>query len=389
MQTRSPARSIIPNKKRMLASLLSWAGALEIARAGGRNRLIVFNFHRIAPGPQGTWSTPFDAGTYGPDAESFRKELQAMKRFADPVSEAELVAFAEGRAKLPRHGFMVTFDDGYRDNYELALPILKELGIPAIFFIPTEAIDERKLGWWDQIHYLVKKSTRSEIQLGGRRLELGPCRLAAAEACVQEMSSRPASGHESTEAFLRELSLACGVELPGPELCSAELMTWEQVLDAQRQGITIGAHTHTHRVLSTLSLDDQREELRSSKRMLEAKLGTPVRSLAYPVGGYEHFNPETKTLAQEEGFDLAFSFNTGINCVVPPSLFDRFDVRRLSGLGEPVLYAGVMSWPELFAAKPALAGPVPRAQAAPGLTAGRIQTLPSASLELKGVSHGS
>lgn len=110
--------------------------------------------------------------------------------------------------------------------------------------------------------------------------------------------------------------------------------------------MTIGSHTHTHRVLSTLSSAEQLEEFRLSKEILERELGRPVRSVAYPVGGHHDFHLETGTLARMCGYVLGFSFQTGANRVDD---VDPFGVRRISAQDSIPLLCASVTLPSIFA----------------------------------------
>ena len=308
------------------------------------DRLAIFNYHRIAtaPGQQ----TAFDDNLYGPDAATFRDELITMKTIADPVSENDLISFFNNGTPLPKRGFMITFDDGYRDNFDLALPILRELNIPAIFFVPTEAIEKRKLGWWDQIHWFFKQTKKSQIVVGGETFKVVRPINDLAETFSEKMKALDA---DETKTLIMELSEACEVAPPSKEVSDAELMSWEQIIEADRLGIAIGGHSHTHRVLSCLDIETQKMELKISKQILEAKLGKPIRSVAYPVGGYEHFHRETMCLARECGYDLGFSFLTGVNQM---KSLEPFNIKRMGHQNDPAIYAGVINFPWIFEDKP-------------------------------------
>jgi peptidoglycan/xylan/chitin deacetylase (PgdA/CDA1 family) len=326
-------------KREALARALAASRLFALTKALSGSRLTIFNYHRIARGDPA--KEPFDNGVFGPDEEGFRRELLEMKKLADPVSEAELIAALDGGPKLPRSAFMVTFDDGYRDCHERALPILTETRVPAVFFISTGLTEERKLGWWDHIAWYMKRSKGDE---------------AAATPLLRKMALAPAS---ETATLLEELSRATGVAPPPREACDRELMTWEHIRDARAKGVTIGSHAHSHRVLATLDLKTQKDELIRSKKILEEKIGAPVRSLAYPVGGYEHFNVETKAIAREAGYEVAYSFLTGTNLA---GAVDRYDVRRMCPQASLALVAGVFCLPALFATPLcALPAPVPYA----------------------------
>jgi peptidoglycan/xylan/chitin deacetylase (PgdA/CDA1 family) len=123
-------------------------------------------------------------------------------------------------------------------------------------------------------------------------------------------------------------------------------MTWEQILESARQGVTIGSHTHTHRVLSTLSLSEQFEEFRLSKEILERKLGRPIRSIAYPVGGETDCHRETAGLAEKCGYELGFSFQTGANRL---ERLNPFRIGRIAPESSIPLTCAAVTLPSIFA----------------------------------------
>jgi peptidoglycan/xylan/chitin deacetylase (PgdA/CDA1 family) len=149
-----------------------------------------------------------------------------------------------------------------------------------------------------------------------------------------------------TTGLVDELSNACGVAPPPPSLRDQQLMTWDQIREASRGGVAIGSHTHTHRVLANLSEEEQRWELSQSKAALESKLGLPLRTLAYPVGGYQNFTAVTMRLARDCGYQGAFSFHTGINL---PGDGNPYNLRRISPHGAfDAMFACGAALPQMF-----------------------------------------
>jgi peptidoglycan/xylan/chitin deacetylase (PgdA/CDA1 family) len=146
--------------------------------------------------------------------------------------------------------------------------------------------------------------------------------------------------------LLAELSVATQVNLPELSLSSDEMMNWEQIREALASGMSIGSHTHTHRVLSTLSLSEQSEELSLSKSILEQKLNTVVQSIAYPVGGHRDCSSDTGRIAEESGYLLGFSFQTGFN---DSNQICPFEVGRVSAEMSVPLTAGAVTFPNVFA----------------------------------------
>lgn len=333
--------SQIRGKRIALAQLLARSHAFSLAKLLPTENLVVFNFHRIrsdAPDANGEGHV-FSRRLFGPTQESFRSSLKTMLAHADPVSESDLIEFIERGRRLPKHGFMVTMDDGYRDNYELAFPVLKELRIPAILFIPTQIIEERLAFWWDHLHWCIANTKRKTIQFRGQTRQVAP---ELADELVDLVKNDQCT---DGARLVAEVAEACDVTLASREQSDKLTMSWDQIREIHRSGIGIGSHAHTHRILSKLSIEEQREELTVSKRLLESKLGAPTRSIAYPVGSYADFNIETKQLARECGFKLGFSFLTGSN---NPSRLDPMDVRRLDEQIHPDLYQGTFAMPWLF-----------------------------------------
>ena len=276
----------------MLAKAMQTTGIFSLTQLLSRNQLTIFNFHRIRDDND---PVIFDDSLFGPNIQTVTKHMKWLKSNADPVSEEDLLNHFRKGSKLPSRGFMITFDDGYLDNYTLGLPLFKELNIPAIYFVPTKVIQERGIGWWDMIYYMLKKTEHKEIYFRGERFEVPKPVMPLAEIFNGKMKLLTSN---ENHALIDELSHATGVSIPSQELCSREMMTWDQIREVDKTCVKIGSHTHSHRVLATLDLETQRHELNHSKQILEKELGRKVTSFSYPVGGYEQFNTETKQFAR-------------------------------------------------------------------------------------------
>ncbi len=344
------------SKKATLAKVLNATGL--ISALGSRRlerQLLVFAFHRVASDVG--YVSRFDHTMYSTYASEFEAHLKKLLKIASPISEDQLIASinSNGNIQLPKRAFMITFDDGYKDNYEIAMPILKKLGIPGVFFLPTKAIEDRTLGWWDLIYWCLKSTNKKSITVRGQVYNLLSDVTAVAESFTSMIKNRP---FQETQTLVSEIQDACEVDLPTLEDQSAELMTWDNAKSCLDNGISIGSHTNTHRVLSQLTVAEQKEELITSKKILEEKLGSKINSIAYPVGGYEHFTQSTKSLAESAGYKVAYSFLTGINHA---SKVDSFDVKRIDHYLDEYSYEGAFALPTLFAGRTCKANsPVPQ-----------------------------
>lgn len=279
---------------------------------------IALSYHRIQA--QGTCSVLADS-LFGPDEMEFERQMAWLATHMRPVSERELLQHLEHKEPLPKRAVLVTFDDGYREQFSLAAPILKKYSVPAVFFISTLAVNERSVGWWDEIAWMVKHTKRRTLKLLGREYDLA---LPNRQSAIGELIARTkAFAPGEQRVLLRELERECDIGGVPAGIADRTLMTWEQVRAARDFGISIGSHTVSHRMLSRLSSEAQRMELVESKAELERQTGQEVLSLAYPFGGAGHFTTETMLLAKRAGYRLAFTLLPPLRRVLDPFAMSR------------------------------------------------------------------
>jgi peptidoglycan/xylan/chitin deacetylase (PgdA/CDA1 family) len=307
-------------------------------------RLVIYNYHRLRPDCTRELSR-FDEDVFGPSAAIFKMQIRWLKANTRILSEEELQNLIEMK-EFPRQiCSMITFDDGYIDNYTLAYPILKEEDVPAIFFIPTKAIIDRQLGWWDILSYILKVSPFETIEFDDQIFHIKTHYSQAKYYFLQKFKLEP---FDQTKQLLEKLSSLCQVKMPETGLQDSELMTWEQISEVSKKNITIGSHTHNHHVLSTLDKEIQLKEVKSSKDLIEKKIGNKVNSISYPVGGYQHFSAESQRIVKGCGYRLAFSFNTGINSWTS---INCYDIKRIAPPEGKGLFAATTIFPNIFAWK--------------------------------------
>lgn len=328
-------------KKELLSKVMYRAKLLRLLREVRRDILVIFGYHRIIPDEPG-FSSPFADDVFGPTVSEFERAIVWFKENVRLLSEPELIELVETRRSPGCLSVLITFDDGYADNYTLAYPILRRHGVPATYFIPSNMIEQRQMGWWDLTAYLLKRTAKTALAWEGEHFRLPEERARAIGFFHKKMQLEK---HEQTKDLIGRLAALLDVELPQKEIRDRELMTWDQLREVSRNGITIGSHTHTHRVLATLDVEAQREEIASSKAMLEERIGTPVRSIAYPVGGYRHFTEETRRIAEACGYAIGYSFCTGVNRW---GAISAFDVKRIGPPSSLPLLAGTTVLPEVF-----------------------------------------
>lgn len=291
--------------------------------------ITVLTYHRAAP-PEA--AAVFDDGVVDVTPEAFDRQVAFLVKWFDIIGVEDLLEFRRG-GPLPKNPLLITFDDGYLDNHDVALPILKKHGTKAVFFMATHYLSERRLFWWDKINWLMKRCTKDAIELtfpAPERLVLGPTARERKSAITRAL--RIVKDHHGLDLprFLDALADACGVSLSREDetkLADSILMTWDHVKALRAAGMDVQSHTSTHRVLQTLRDDQLAEELGGSREVLEGVLGEKVRAISYPVGKPLRYTPGIRNAVRKAGYELGFSNGTGVNHRWD---FDPLDAKRIS-----------------------------------------------------------
>ncbi len=307
-----------------VASLVRNTGILRVleflARTPG---LLILTYHRIGD----TAGNPFDDATFSATAEAFRAQVAHVKRwFLVPPAHEILESLARGSFNDPTA--LVTFDDGYRDNYEVAFPALLDLGVTACFFVITALIDAPRLPWWDRVAYSVKSTSVELLRLEyPERLDFDLRKTSRAVVTWRILRACKDARPFDELFFFDELAAQTGVGVDTERLGRRLFMSWDDVREMAQAGMAIGSHTATHAVLASLSEAAQGRELRSSRHRIGEVVGSRPDMLAYPVGGPEAFTDATKRLAREVGYRAAFRNGGGLN---RPLMIDPFAIRRVA-----------------------------------------------------------
>jgi peptidoglycan/xylan/chitin deacetylase (PgdA/CDA1 family) len=300
-----------------------WGLLYLLERLARRRHLLVLNYHRIAS-PAGHL---LDDGVLSATPEDFAAQVRCLRDLFDlPPVEKVLRTVAAG-CRFSRPTALITFDDGYRDNVLHALPVLRELGVPGLFFVCTGFVNDSPLPLWDRITYVFKQAPADSLVLDypfAYRVSFAATpRWYAAERYFCDLSRCLAA--TDRERFFAHLEERAAVTVPVDALRRDLFATWDELRLLAESGMTVGAHTLTHPPLAQLSEERQRHELVGCKRLLEEHVGRPVLALSYPFGDRDFFDARTMRLARQAGYLAAFSYYGGSNA---PGQ-DPFDVRRV------------------------------------------------------------
>jgi peptidoglycan/xylan/chitin deacetylase (PgdA/CDA1 family) len=284
-------------------------------------------YHRIG-------DLQFDPQLLRVTLQHFDEHLEILCRYANPISLQELSSALQ-KDKIPHHGVVITFDDGYIDNLQYAKPLLEHHDIPATIFVTAGQIGCQNEFWWDELDRLLllpgKLPSMLRLNINGSE-HYWDTREATdyTEEEYQhyqdwhiEQTYDPSPRHRFYRSIYHLLHPLNGTERQG---MIQELRTWanqdsrcrpshrtlgmDEVSQLAEGGlIEIGAHTMTHPVLADLPVSVQRQEIIQSKACLEEILNHPVTSFSYPHGSYAH---KTISLVKEAGFNSACSSDPAV-----------------------------------------------------------------------------
>jgi peptidoglycan/xylan/chitin deacetylase (PgdA/CDA1 family) len=282
--------------------------------------VLALNYHRIGDGGRSL----FDRGLWSADADGFDQQVRWLKAHADLVTPADLPNLL---ARRRSRAVLITFDDGYLDNFEAAFPILKYHRVPATFFVTSGFLDDARLSWWDEIAWMVRVSPNASIHGGtwwpGLLVVDEPDRECAVRHALRVYKALPA---DATSGYLDFLGDATGSGRHPGALDTRTWMSWDMVRQMRAAGMAIGGHTVSHPVLARLSPECQWQEISQCGERYLAELGEPMRWFSYPVGQRDSFNDATRDCLRRAGVSYAFSYYGGRRSFDD---WDDLDIRRL------------------------------------------------------------
>jgi len=276
------------------------------------SQVVIAMYHSVSVRKDG-WC---EAYTLSP--ESFESQIRYFCENFEILSLDQLCENLRQSRTLPKKAVAITFDDGYRDNYVNAFPILRKYGVPATFFLTTGHIGVSKLFWWERVGYLVQHTGAARLNLE----ELGRYALESAfdrrRACLMITEKLKHFPEEKKNDLMEKLADICGVDIPA-DLANQLTLSWEEAEEMSQHGAQFGAHSVTHPILTNLPLNQAKWEMFQSKEDIEKKLRKRVDFFSYPNG---LFNSDLAEMAHRNGF-------VGAVTADPSWITPRTDVYRL------------------------------------------------------------
>jgi peptidoglycan/xylan/chitin deacetylase (PgdA/CDA1 family) len=242
----------------------------------------------------------------------FARQMEYLVSRFFVCSLTEAVERLQARAVLDNM-LVITFDDGYRDNYVHAFPVLRKFSIPATIFLATSSIGSGTPLWHERVFAAFRKTRESVLRGYGKdrrsySLQTLTERLLAQQDVLRFL--RSFDDHERVKWIDRLVAdLKVDERKEMPDL----MLSWDEVREMHQQGIFFGSHTVTHAILSKSSIETVKQEIYESQKIIAQELGVIPTTFAYPNGSPEDFTPEIEKILQDAGYICAVTTVFGAN----------------------------------------------------------------------------
>lgn len=331
-----------------ISHALFYSGILDlIVRVRLRCRTVVLAYHRVLT-PDERARTASQEGMVVED-RTFARQVALLSRRFTVLTLDEFADHLAGRVPFRGPCCLITFDDGWVDNINNALPVLLTYKVPAVMFLPVNFIGSRRLFTREALtHLLVRAIAASRKEPDCRdvlRAHLAPVGLERVldiddedplPAVLTAVGAHRYASGPVFEALVAALSAELGVS--AAELSDLDtFVDWSEVERLAQNGFAFGGHGAEHRVLTQVSPSTARCEVESSKGVLEARLAHPVQAFAYPNGGW---NADVAQSVKAAGYRLAFTIDAGpVSCDDDPFALRRVNIHEGMTRSTPMFMA--------------------------------------------------
>jgi len=292
-------------KQKMIDQIINAANQFGFSDAYGifkgycGSQVVILMYHRVGPNKNEWMLPPISIA-------DFESQMRYLSKTHKILPLNKLAEYLRKGKSFDKKIAVVTFDDGYKDNYKYAFPILKKYNIPATVFLVTGHIGSEDLFWFDKIRYLLWNTKLKNLELKGfGDFSLGSMdnRLRSIFMISEKFKKIP---DEKKNRLIKELVKISNVNIPR-DLGRDLILSWDEVKEMNEGGVDFGAHTVTHPILTRVSPNQAKFEILQSKKDIEKRLDNSVDTFCYPNGTCEDFNTDLIDIIKESGFSCAVS----------------------------------------------------------------------------------
>jgi peptidoglycan/xylan/chitin deacetylase (PgdA/CDA1 family) len=319
--------------KRSIRAAAAWTfHASSIYRWRHRGKVFVLMYHRVLTKSE-VARYPVQPGMYVLDTV-FAEQMSFVRRNFTVLSLQELLdLWQRGEWSAQARYCVITFDDGWLDNYRHAYPVLKQLRMPATIFLPTDYVGRNEWFWPDQMAFLwqaiADRKQRGEATKAVEEV-LSGCLDGDMSCVIPTMADHQRAADEIIERckhlpidrirkLVHTLASALDVTLPLDRV----IVNWDEVREMSREGVSFGSHSCTHRIMTTITSDEVSEELLRSRQVLVDQGINYVPVFCYPNGNSD---ASIEGLVKASGYEAAVSVRMGLEGRGPEN---RYAIRRV------------------------------------------------------------
>jgi peptidoglycan/xylan/chitin deacetylase (PgdA/CDA1 family) len=305
-------RIVSPLLKHVVYRGLSMSGYLRRSAKIGPT---VITYHGILPQEYEAQGVALDGHLI--TAEAFTRQIQLLKREYNVIAPEQFLSWVENKAQLPPRAVLLTCDDGLMNTVTDMLPIIRELNVPFLFFITGESLSETPGMLWYEKLYLRLTAVGPGISLElpwGREIIGKQSQQRIAVQWREYMRKLSAFDANARKVILENMRTQLGIPQEWESEYSRReavrrrfyMMGRNELRQLMAAGVTIGAHSLSHPMLSRMSEELAFDEIRQSRVALQEAIGTEIRALAFPFGDSDSVGPRESLLARRAGFTCAF-----------------------------------------------------------------------------------
>jgi len=305
--------------KKNILSAFDKVGIINLIQKTGHwnsQFLYVLTYHRVEDPTRNNWLSDRDISA---SPEQFESQMKLVSEKYHPVSAEEVLSAVRGGPPLPKDALLVTVDDGYHSFFDTIHPICQRYGISPLLFLATGFVGNGTF-WWDKVYQIVYLSGKNELETLNGRLPI----------------STPEEKEATLDVLLHELKqtrfevLTDWVDKTHSSLVDLteekmkNTVTWEELRELSEAGVTVACHTHTHPIMTQISIEEARQEVRLSQEMIRSELGKALPIFAFPDGKPRAVSSALIDMLNEEGFEMIFLMQDGRAFIRPESEFHTF-----------------------------------------------------------------
>lgn len=277
-------------------------GAFAPFRWANRGNILILMYHRF-----GESNTKISA-------QEFELHLEYLKKNHRVLPLSETVEYLREGKTLPPNSVVITIDDGYKDAYEIAFPLLKKFGFPATIYAITDFSSAKLWLWTDLMRYVLLNTKENSVKIEFDETDKVEAdltdetkRLETATRLNSRLKKLP---NEQKDGKIKEIADILQVEIPALPPADFAPMNWTEAREMDAENISIESHTVTHPILTNISAEKLEFEMQTSKKRLEEILERRVEHFCYPNGS---FNENVRNAAENAGYKSATTTNYGFN----------------------------------------------------------------------------